>query len=59
MLLVHQHLITLSSEVVWVLTTFRLDSKIFSIFIDGLEENRASSLINLTNDTRPEGRVNN
>ena len=37
---------------------FMLDSEIFNIFIDGLEESRVS-LINFTDDMRPEGRVNN
>jgi len=35
-----------------------LDCKIFNIFIEGLEESRVS-LIDFTDDTRPEGRVNN
>lgn len=35
-----------------------LDSRIFDIFIDGLEESRVSP-INFTDDTGPEGRVNN
>lgn len=35
-----------------------LGSKIFKIFINGLEESRIL-LINFTDDTRPEGRINN
>lgn len=35
-----------------------LDSKIFNIFINSLEESRVL-LINFTDDTRPEGKVNN
>lgn len=35
-----------------------LDSEIFNILIDGLEESRAS-LINFTDDTKPDRRVNN